>query len=75
MAFVLVQHLAPDHKSILCELISRNTSMQVLEVDHPVSYRRQRPPCWKMRFEATGLDSCFGHGTFLVGNSSPPHSP
>jgi two-component system CheB/CheR fusion protein len=32
MAFVLVQHLAPDHKSILTELIRRYTSMQVFEV-------------------------------------------
>ena len=33
MAFVLVQHLAPDHKSILSELIRRYTSMQVFEVE------------------------------------------
>ncbi len=32
-AFVLVQHLAPDHKSILAELIRRYTSMQVFEVE------------------------------------------
>ncbi|MBC7755849.1 MAG: PAS domain-containing protein [Bdellovibrio sp.] len=32
MAFVLVQHLAPDHKSILTELISRYTTMQVFEI-------------------------------------------
>jgi len=32
MAFVLVQHLAPDHKSILTELIQRHTRMQVFEV-------------------------------------------
>ena len=32
MAFVLVQHLAPDHKSILSDLIQRYTSMQVFEV-------------------------------------------
>ena len=32
MAFVLVQHLAPDHKSILSELIRRYTRMQVFEV-------------------------------------------
>ena len=32
MAFVLVQHLAPDHKSILTELIGRYTSMHVSEV-------------------------------------------
>jgi two-component system CheB/CheR fusion protein len=33
MAFVLVQHLAPDHKSILCDLIRRYTRMQVFEVE------------------------------------------
>src|SRR5882757_8926310 len=32
-AFVLVQHLAPDHKSILSELVGRYTSMQVFEVE------------------------------------------
>ncbi|MFA6033975.1 MAG: chemotaxis protein CheB, partial [Myxococcota bacterium] len=32
MAFVLVQHLAPDHKSILAELIRRYTRMQIFEV-------------------------------------------
>ncbi len=33
MAFVLVQHLAPDHKSILSNLIQRYTRMQVFEVE------------------------------------------
>ena len=33
MAFVLVQHLARDHKSILAELIRRYTRMQVFEVE------------------------------------------
>ena len=33
MSFVLVQHLAPDHKSILAELIKRYTRMQVFEVE------------------------------------------
>jgi two-component system CheB/CheR fusion protein len=32
MAFVLVQHLSPDHKSILSDLIQRYTRMQVFEV-------------------------------------------
>ena len=32
MAFVLVQHLDPDHKSILTDLIKRYTRMQVYEV-------------------------------------------
>lgn len=33
MAFVLVQHLAPDHKSILRDLIKRYTRMEVFEVE------------------------------------------
>jgi two-component system CheB/CheR fusion protein len=33
MAFVLVQHLSPDHKSILSDLIKRYTRMQVFEVE------------------------------------------
>jgi two-component system CheB/CheR fusion protein len=33
MAFIIVQHLAPDHKSILTELIRRYTRMQVFEAD------------------------------------------
>lgn len=33
MAFILVQHLAPDHKSILTDLVKRYTSMQVFEVE------------------------------------------
>lgn len=32
MAFVLVQHLAPDHESILTELVRRYTRLQVYEV-------------------------------------------
>ncbi|HSQ18100.1 MAG TPA: chemotaxis protein CheB, partial [Anaerolineales bacterium] len=33
MAFVLVQHLAPDHKSILTDLIQQYTRMHVYEVE------------------------------------------
>ena len=33
MAFVLVQHLSPDHKSLLSELIRHCTRLQVLEVE------------------------------------------
>ncbi|MFZ4513408.1 MAG: chemotaxis protein CheB [Geothrix sp.] len=42
MAFVLVQHLAPDHKSILTELVKRYTRMEVFEVEDGV---RVRPNC------------------------------
>ena len=33
MAFVLVQHLAPNHKSILTDLVKRYTRMNVFEVE------------------------------------------
>ncbi|HYG21053.1 MAG TPA: chemotaxis protein CheB [Ohtaekwangia sp.] len=31
LAFVVVQHLSPDHKSLLAELLSKHTDMQVIE--------------------------------------------
>ena len=38
MAFVVIQHLAPDHKSMLAEILARSTSMPVAEAfnDTPV---------------------------------------
>jgi len=42
MAFVVVQHLAPDYKSILTELIQRYTRMQVFEVEDGMVIR---PEC------------------------------
>ncbi len=39
MAFVLVQHLAPDHKSILSSLVRRYTRMQVYEVEDGMAVR------------------------------------
>ncbi len=34
MAFVFVQHLAPQHSSMLASLLSRTTTMPVMEVQH-----------------------------------------
>ncbi len=42
MAFVLVQHLAPDHKSILSDLVNRYTRMEVFEVTNGM---KVRPNC------------------------------
>ncbi|NEX22973.1 PAS domain-containing protein [Thiorhodococcus mannitoliphagus] len=42
MAFVLVQHLAPNHKSILTDLIKRYTTMHVQEVEDGVTVQ---PDC------------------------------
>ncbi|MDR3602956.1 MAG: chemotaxis protein CheB [Desulfosporosinus sp.] len=54
MAFVLVQHLAPDHKSILTDLIRRYTKMQVFEVEDGMAVRPNCvyiiPPNYDMAF-------------------------
>lgn len=54
MAFVLVQHLAPDHKSILTDLIRRYTRMQVFEVTDGVEVQPNCvyiiPPNYDMAF-------------------------
>lgn len=42
MAFVLVQHLAPDHKSILADLIRSHTRMEVFVVEDGM---KVRPNC------------------------------
>lgn len=42
MAFVLVQHLAPDHKSLLTEIVSRYTHMQVFEVENGMIVKPNR---------------------------------
>ena len=54
MAFVLVQHLAPDHKSILTDLIRRYTRMQVFEVEDGMTVQPNCayiiPPNYDMAF-------------------------
>ncbi len=39
MAFVLVQHLDPNHESVLTELLSRTTSLPVLEIKDGLSVK------------------------------------
>jgi two-component system, chemotaxis family, CheB/CheR fusion protein len=61
MAFVLVQHLAPDHKSILSELIRRYTRMEVFEVEDGVVVR---PNC--AYIIPPGRDMAFLNGTLQL---------
>lgn len=42
MTFILIQHLAPDHKSILKEIIERYTTLPVFQVEDGV---RIKPNC------------------------------
>ncbi|MBK8482402.1 MAG: PAS domain-containing protein [Proteobacteria bacterium] len=61
MAFVLVQHLAPDHKSILTEIIRRYTRMQVFEVEDGMAVR---PNC--AYIIPPGRDMAFLNGTLQL---------
>lgn len=41
-SFVILQHLSPDHKSLMAELLTKHTRMQVLEAEDGMS---TRPNC------------------------------
>ncbi|MFH1811278.1 MAG: chemotaxis protein CheB, partial [Pseudomonadota bacterium] len=68
MAFVLVQHLAPDHKSLLADLIQRHTRMQVREVEDGV---RVQPNC--AYIIPPGRDMAFVNGTLQLFEPGAPH--
>jgi two-component system, chemotaxis family, CheB/CheR fusion protein len=67
MAFVIVQHLAPDHKSILTDLIRRYTRMQVFEVEDGMAVTPNQayiiPP---------GRDMAFFNGTLQLLEPAAP---
>ena len=67
MAFVLVQHLAPDHKSILTDLIRRCTRMQVFEVEDGMVVR---PNCTYII--PPNRDMAFLNGTLQLLEPSAP---
>jgi len=67
MAFVLVQHLAPDYKSILTDLIRRCTRMQVSEVEDGMVVQ---PNCTYII--PPGRDMAFLNGTLQLLEPSAP---
>ena len=67
MAFVLVQHLAPDHKSILSELVRRYTCMQVFEVEEGMVVQ---PNC--VYIIPPGHDMAFLNGALQLMEPSSP---
>ncbi|MFP4618551.1 MAG: chemotaxis protein CheB [Spirochaetaceae bacterium] len=67
MAFVLVQHLAPDHKSMLADLIKRYTRMQVFEVEDGMTVH---PNC--AYIIPPGYDMSFLKGTLKLQEPSAP---
>jgi two-component system CheB/CheR fusion protein len=38
-AFIIIQHLSPDHKSLMSELLSKHTEMQVFEAEEAMPVR------------------------------------
>lgn len=68
MAFVLVQHLAPDHRSILAELIQRYTRMQVFEVEDGMAVR---PNCTYII--PPNRDMAYLNGSLQLLEPSQPH--
>ncbi len=67
MAFIVVQHLAPDHKSLLTELIRRRTRMEVSEVEDGVVVR---PNC--VYIIPPNRDMAFLNGTLQLLEPSAP---
>jgi two-component system CheB/CheR fusion protein len=68
MAFVLVQHLAPDHKSSLSDLIQRHTRMQVFEVKDGM---RVQPNC--AYIIPPGRDMALLNGCLQLLEPAAPH--
>jgi two-component system CheB/CheR fusion protein len=40
LAFVLIQHLDPNHESMMVDLLARHTQMQVLQVEDQMTVQR-----------------------------------
>ena len=68
MAFVLVQHLAPDHKSMLTDLVKRYTRMRVFEVTDGVAVQ---PNC--AYIIPPNRDMAFLNGTLQLLEPAFPH--
>jgi len=67
MAFILVQHLAPDHKSILSDLVKRYTPMKVFEVRDGI---KVQPDC--AYIIPPNRDMAFLHGNLYLSEPLAP---
>ena len=59
MAFVIIQHLAPDHKSMLADILGKYSSMPVTEIRDGMSVERNHvymiPPKYNVEIESDVL--------------------
>ncbi|MCC5619162.1 PAS domain-containing protein [Nostoc sp. CHAB 5836] len=76
MAFVLIQHLDPNHKSLLSEILARTTQMPVIEVQDGMTVEPNKvyiiPPNTKMMLSAGVLQLTPRekvHGKYMPGDA------
>lgn len=59
MAFVIIQHLAPDHKSMLADILGKYSAMPVIEIQDGMTVERNRiymiPPKYNIEIEGDVL--------------------
>lgn len=59
MAFVIIQHLAPDHKSMLTDILGKYSAMPVVEIQDGMTVERNHvymiPPRYNVEIEADVL--------------------
>ena len=55
MAFVIIQHLSPDYKSLLAEILSKHTTMPVIQAENGTRVEKNRvyliPPKYNMEIQ------------------------
>lgn len=67
MAFVVIQHLDPNHKGFMPELLQRVTSMKVMEAGH---HMRVEPEC--VYIIPPNKDLALKHGAFFLSEPAEP---
>lgn len=59
MAFVLIQHLDPTHESLMVDLLSRHTDMDVVQVEDRMEVKQNHvymiPPNWDLAIDGGNL--------------------
>jgi len=65
MAFVLIQHLSPEHESLMATLLSARTHMKVRQVDHEMQIERN---C--VYINAPGQDVTLSGNTLLISDQT-----
>ncbi len=68
MAFVVLQHVSPNHKSMLVEILSRETRLQVVRLEH-----LQRPEPGVIYVVPANTNATIKEGAFHTTPALPPY--